>query len=573
MSVLAALAVAAPRPAVADNNPQELFIRQAQHFYAYVGEGESLNATFAKARNTSAEPDAPVTVSVEGAGGVNPPICVISRSAAAGEACSFAGLTSGEAGIWRVSFRAGADRSTTDWYTWDITVRQGAVAVPGRVWSDFYLGVQPSEKDSTPIDVTLWFQQRFGYTYRGDFQNLTGIDSLFDASASGNRLADSCLPIYRSVDIPVPVTLRANGGGCGSYKIFFSPPSPDLPASAKSWDGTIDWIYPPQSAPSIDKLTFNRTSQTIAAGTIDFQTNNFVGPLAVQIDTNDDGDFTDDVDRTLVRFAQDPGEMSVAFDGKDGEGNNIPRVRPLRIQVLIDRAGEIHFVSGDIEGRGGLRVTHLAATGSRTMPLHWDDRSLDPDRPLSDGCGGTPVRDARTGVDSVTAVHAWAACDRGWGNQRYIDDWTFERLDPPVTKSIRLPGLPLVITNMPNRLFAGTGERIEYEVTINNLSSFPVSAEAPVPVADDLTDTLDDAVYNGDATATAGTVTYAEPVLRWTGPVPARGTVRVTYSVTVRQPSPGDRLVRSVVTAQGTTCTEGCAAITLVNVPGQPVRR
>jgi len=225
---------AGARPAAgADNPAQGLPIRQTNYFYAYVGDGETLSATFAKIRNTAEAPDAPIAVRVEGPAGAGAKQCDIDAAAPVNTSCTYSDLTSTEAGIWRISFIAGPQRTTLDWYTWDITVFQGAVAIPGRVWADYYLAVQPSVLTGSPIDVSLWYQQRFGYTYRGDFQNLQGIDSLFNANASGNRLADTCLPIYRSVDIPVPLTLKGGSGGCGSYKIFFAPPSPTLPATAK----------------------------------------------------------------------------------------------------------------------------------------------------------------------------------------------------------------------------------------------------------------------------------------------------------------------------------------------------
>ena len=71
---------------------------------------------------------------------------------------------------------------------------------------------------------------------------------------------------------------------------------------------------------------------------------------------------------------------------------------------------------------------------------------------------------------------------------------------------------------------------MNYTVTVAN------SGLTPYPGAtftDPLTGVLDDAAYNGDAHATAGTVSFARPDLSWTGDVPASGSVTVTYSVTV----------------------------------------
>jgi uncharacterized repeat protein (TIGR01451 family) len=70
---------------------------------------------------------------------------------------------------------------------------------------------------------------------------------------------------------------------------------------------------------------------------------------------------------------------------------------------------------------------------------------------------------------------------------------------------------------------------------------------------------LNDAAYNGDAAATVGTVSYASPVLTWTGNLAPGDTAVVTYSVTVDNPDTGDKhMVNTVVsTAAGSTCPPG----------------
>ena len=78
---------------------------------------------------------------------------------------------------------------------------------------------------------------------------------------------------------------------------------------------------------------------------------------------------------------------------------------------------------------------------------------------------------------------------------------------------------------------------------------------------------LDDAAYDGDAFATAtgtgsGTVTYAAPVLTWTGTLSPGDTATITYSVTVNNPDTGDKLVITTAasTAPGSACPPGTTA-------------
>ena len=53
---------------------------------------------------------------------------------------------------------------------------------------------------------------------------------------------------------------------------------------------------------------------------------------------------------------------------------------------------------------------------------------------------------------------------------------------------------------------------------------------------------LDDAAYDNDAAATGtGTVSYASPVLTWTGNLTPGQAATITYSVTVNNPDTGDK--------------------------------
>ena len=52
---------------------------------------------------------------------------------------------------------------------------------------------------------------------------------------------------------------------------------------------------------------------------------------------------------------------------------------------------------------------------------------------------------------------------------------------------------------------------------------------------------FDDAVPNGDQTATSGTLTVAATGVTWTGDIPVGGTVTVTGTVTVDNPDTGNQ--------------------------------
>src|SRR6202021_2685124 len=112
--------------------------------------------------------------------------------------------------------------------------------------------------------------------------------------------------------------------------------------------------------------------------------------------------------------------------------------------------------------------------------------------------------------------------------------------DPRGTSTVNvvIPGLTIVKT--ANTSAAVPGQAVGYTVTITDSGQTSYTGAV---VTDDLTGVLDDAVYNGDAAATAGSVSYAAPNLTWTGSLSPGGSATVTYSATVGSPDAGDHLL------------------------------
>ncbi|MFB8201179.1 DUF7927 domain-containing protein, partial [Kitasatospora purpeofusca] len=107
------------------------------------------------------------------------------------------------------------------------------------------------------------------------------------------------------------------------------------------------------------------------------------------------------------------------------------------------------------------------------------------------------------------------------------------------------------------------GSTVTYTVTLTNDGAADWTGAT---LTDDLTDVVDDAVYNNDATArtadgaTAGTVTWTpgDRTLRWTGTVARGGVVTVTYTVRIGSPPPGNkRLTNRAVGPDGSNCAAG----------------
>ncbi|MBD0709608.1 hypothetical protein BU197_14805 [Streptomyces sp. CBMA291] len=114
---------------------------------------------------------------------------------------------------------------------------------------------------------------------------------------------------------------------------------------------------------------------------------------------------------------------------------------------------------------------------------------------------------------------------------------------------------------------ARPGTTVTYTVTVTNTGDLPYTAADPASFSDDLSDVLDDATYNGDAT---GGAVVTGTRLDWSGPLAAGAQTTITYSVTVNDPDTGDRRLRNTVTpgTEGRCVAAGrCATDVPVIVP------
>ena len=102
---------------------------------------------------------------------------------------------------------------------------------------------------------------------------------------------------------------------------------------------------------------------------------------------------------------------------------------------------------------------------------------------------------------------------------------------------------------------AAPGGTVTYTITATNSGQ---TALTGATFTDALSDVLDDATYNGDASATAGSVSFASPNLTWTGTLAVGAVATITFSVTVNNPDTGNKSLVSTITS--TTSTSNCAS-------------
>ena len=104
-----------------------------------------------------------------------------------------------------------------------------------------------------------------------------------------------------------------------------------------------------------------------------------------------------------------------------------------------------------------------------------------------------------------------------------------------------------------------------YTVTVTNEGPGDYTAAAPASFADDLSDVLDDATYvAGSETADAGTASFSDPTLSWTGVLAAGADATITYQV--RYTGDGDQsLVNAACVPEDEAAdpAENCDSVTV----------
>ena len=143
--------------------------------------------------------------------------------------------------------------------------------------------------------------------------------------------------------------------------------------------------------------------------------------------------------------------------------------------------------------------------------------------------------------------------------------------DPACTFLVTVLTPALSITTSASAAATVPGGTVGYTITVANTGQTPYTGAA---FTADLAGLLTDASFNADVSATAGTVLFSSPKLSWTGDLAVGATATITYSVTVLNPDPGDKVMVTSVssTTVGSTCppasgNAGCTNTVAVLTP------
>ncbi|MFT4298806.1 MAG: hypothetical protein QM597_04115, partial [Aeromicrobium sp.] len=384
-----------------------------------------------------------------------------------------------------------------------MTLPTGVSEIPGRAWTSAY-SMEQSGGSSYLKTLNFWLLNDSGYQYALTLRNYNGINSTVEATslglpvgmASGTDTADAdmCTPSYKSLQAPtnpgkptIPCAVP--------YRVFFEEPAADLPVTAPIWDTSTSTagtqvIKPdpvdPEDVLSNIGLAYTPTSASTAAGTFTYDLgDNFFGGYYLQIDVNGDGDYDDSVDRDIhLGAAGEPIEYD--FDGLDGEGNEISACTAMNVRVHLDRIGEVHVVQTDVEGRS-IELIRENGPDSPDPNIYWDDTNFTSGTTSDTG-----------GTDSTGGVHGWSYSTSSFGNNRYIDDWSYVEADDN-SAELTTPGSCLEVEKVSsadgNDGAAAVGDTVEYTVTATNVGETDFTVGDPAVLVDDLSGVLDVAAY------------------------------------------------------------------------------
>jgi gliding motility-associated-like protein len=347
---------------------------------------------------------------------------------------------------------------------YDITVSKNAAAniigseqLRGRVYTNEHISVV--NENGNLVNPSYYILTKDGYQYYVDFVNVdpwgfpissntTGLNDISMKPAYKSMVADG---FTRSSDVSKWQPNKyyfyepqaEDYGNVVNNKIFFCPPSVDMPKTAKVTDiyrknTHTTWLYStPNDLPEFKNFSFVSAMKGTAGcngnvamvgkgGFIKFQSN-VVGDIVFRADMNTNGKFYDPEDLAIPKTLK-AGIDSVFWNGKLGNGVDAPAKPTFDLNFMMDiQGGEIHIMMFDIENNpGGIKFRRLNGIGAPDTTFYYD-HSL-----VSGGVsgGGTPGN-AKPTIEPYTY-------SKSWGNLKMLDYWAYANNSKFINEKISL---------------------------------------------------------------------------------------------------------------------------------------
>lgn len=489
---------------------------------------------------------------------------------------------SGQMGIWLITFTAPAvgggnppsvlvDAAWTQpndvsaIAAWDITVvGTDNLEKTGRAYAS-YLPFTLSRFERS-FFAEVFVLTRDGYQYRWDLNGIQPTTFILFSNKKGFKLTATDEPSYDSVPLiggevnnllPPEYELNAPDdpdiGTDVTYKTFFNIPNPDLPLTATR-PSTVTWLLRPPVPPiAVSNLVFTPAIPG-SGGTFTFEANGD-GRYQLFVDTNNDGLFGLEADVVLTGNAV-LGMNTVIWNGNDPNGN--PVDTNVCYQVLARGiAGEIHFPIYDAERNpNGMIMERLNGATPGDYTVYYNDIPI----------GGAQ---ARAGEDSRNGAHVWTTVPggdpSGFGNQRGIDTWTYA-IGENTAATLACDAANLIATKRDSLLIdvnnngvANPGDRLRYEIIIQNTGAVPVTNAMFNDTPDFNTTLVVGSVTTSQGTVTIGNIAGDSIVQIDIGTIPGSGSVAIQFDVLIVTPLP-----------TGVTQVENQGFISTTELPNTP---
>lgn len=368
---------------------------------------------------------------------------------------------------------------------------------------------------------------RDGYVYNVDNNGSQGISFTFMVNNRGfHEEGDPNSPSYAS--IPINSTNQNPGGqiprryhdprkadseAVVTQKIFYSLPDSNMPEYAKG--GVVSnaetWLRIPQKDLNVTGLKVvgaeGSNNQIGSKGAYIEFTNESGGDYYITIrpKTGSGNNFPE----RLLTGPSVVGENRVYWDGKDGNGNNLPHgISDVNVELKL-RGAEVHFPYIDMElNQYGIKIELLSVDFQHVVSdrVYWNDN------PIGNGGGSngskTNPRNAShtiypNGTSSSTNGHIWGlntnATTNTFGDEQGMDTWTFiegEAMSVGFDVDVKIADLytdiKYKVNNQNTASSGGVGNTIEYNVTAGNKGPSDIKGGKftfSVPVGVDISNT------------------------------------------------------------------------------------
>lgn len=334
-----------------------------------------------------------------------------------------------------------------------------------------------------------------GFVYNIDNNGNQGISFTFMVNNKGFHLeGDPSTPSYKSINAPsaASVTNRYHNPTTEdnvhttTHKIFYNLPSEDMPStSIGAVSGGQTWLLNPEAIISIDAddihiIGVDGTPNQIGnkGGYIIFDGGG--GNAEYEFIISSDETPKAFVDRVISGITN-PGENSIFFDGKDGDGNDLPAGQiPATVTIRI-KGGEVHFPFIDMElNQNGLIIERLNSDWNSVASdaVYWNDSDFPWNNPTGMGTASNPKNANHSiypgGHPSNSNGHVWGTGSNAavgtFGDEKGMDTWTFIQGDATTKETyITVNIADLKISSLTNNLTnVCIGDEVTYSINVKN---------------------------------------------------------------------------------------------------------